>query len=120
MTSDRALDPKVIASLRQLTNPGEPDVLAEVLQLFLDEAPKKLRSLQTALGTGDASQAARLAHSLKGSSGNIGAASMRDLCGRIDELAKSGDLRRIAPLMASLTDEYQRVELEIKQLLQTS
>ena len=120
MTADRALDPKVIDRLRQLTMPGEPDVLTEVLQLFRDEVPKKLRALQTALGAGDAAEAARLAHSLKGSSGNIGADSMRDVCGRIDELAKSADLGRVAPLVASLTDEYHRVELEIKQLLQTS
>ena len=120
MADDRALDPAVIQSLRQLTPAGEPDVLAEILQLFLDEVPKKIRALQAAVDAGEAAQVARLAHSLKGSSGNIGANSMLDVCRRIDDLAKAGDLERVSPLVATLTSEYHRAELEIKHLLQTS
>jgi two-component system, sensor histidine kinase and response regulator len=120
MAGDSALDPDVIESLRQLTPPGEPDVLAEILQLFLEEVPKKIRLLHAALNSGDAPQVARIAHSLKGSSGNIGANSLHDVCRQIDDVAKSGDLPRVTPLLAALTDEFQRVELEIRQLLQTS
>lgn len=118
--ADPALDPLVIESLRQLTPPGEPDVLAEILELFLEETPKRISALQTALEAGDASQAARAAHSLKGSAGNIGASVMFDICRRMDELTRVGELDRVTPLLASLTGEYHRVELEIKQLLQTS
>ena len=120
MAADRALDSHVIESLRQLTPPGEPDVLTEVLKVFLEEVPKKIRALQAAVDAGDAAQAARLAHSLKGSSGNIGARSLLEVSRRIDDLAKSGDTGHLTPLIATLTGEYHRVELEIKQLLQTS
>jgi HPt (histidine-containing phosphotransfer) domain-containing protein len=120
MPSDSALDPRVIDSLRQLTPQGEADVLAQVLQLFLDEVPKKILALQEAVRAGDAAAAARVAHSLKGSSGNIGAGSMMDLCHRIDDLARAGDLAAVTPLLPSLTSEYHRAELEIKHLLQTS
>jgi HPt (histidine-containing phosphotransfer) domain-containing protein len=120
MAADPALDPHVVDSLRQLTPPGEPDVLADILTLFLEEVPKKIRTLQAALEANDAAQVARLAHSLKGSTGNLGAHAMLDVCRRIDDLAKSGDLARVAPLIANLTSEYHRVELEIRQLLQTS
>ena len=120
MASDSALDPRVIDSLRQLTPEGEADVLAEILQLFLDEVPKKIRALQEAVTAGDSEEAARLAHSLKGSSGNIGADSMMDVCRRIDDLARAGDLAAVTPLLPSLTSEYHRAELEIKHLLQTS
>jgi HPt (histidine-containing phosphotransfer) domain-containing protein len=117
---DVVLDPAVIESLRQLTPPGEADVLAEILTMFVDEVPKKIAALQAAVLAGDAAQVARLAHSLKGSSGNIGAAAMLDVCRRIDDLAKAGDLARVTPLVAALTSEYHRVELEIKHLLRTS
>lgn len=120
MAPDPALDPNVIDTLRQLTPPGEPDVLAEILHLFVDEVPKKIRALQSAVQAGDAPLVARHAHSLKGSSGNIGAAALLDVSRRIDDLAKAGDLARVTPLLATLTEEYHRVELEIKQLLQTS
>jgi two-component system, sensor histidine kinase and response regulator len=120
MASDSALDPRVIDKLRQLTPAGEADVLAEILHLFLDEVPKKIRALQSAVEAGDAAEAARVAHSLKGSSGNVGADSMLDVCRRIDDLARAGDLAAVAPLLPALTSEYHRAELEIKHLLQTS
>lgn len=120
MATERALDPDVIENLRQLTPPGEPDVLAEILNLFLEEVPKKILALQTALSDGDAHEVGRAAHSLKGSSGNIGADSLFDVSRRIDDLAKAGDLAGVGPLIPTLTSEYHLVELEIKQLLQTS
>jgi HPt (histidine-containing phosphotransfer) domain-containing protein len=120
MAADSALDPRVIEILRQLTPPGEADVLAEVLQLFTEEVPKRIRALQAALEAGDVAQVGRAAHSLKGSSGNIGAGSMLEVCRKLDDAAKAGDLAAITPLVATLTEEYHRVELEIKHLLQTS
>jgi HPt (histidine-containing phosphotransfer) domain-containing protein len=120
MAAAPALDPQVIDSLRQLTPPGEPDVLADILNLFLAEVPKKIGALQAALEAGDAAQVARIAHSLKGSTGNLGAHAMLDVCRRIDDRARRGDLASVAPLIASLTSEYHRVELEIRQLLHTS
>ena len=120
MPADPELDPRVIERLRALTPPGEPDVLAEILQVFLEEVPKRIRALDAAAAAGDVSQVARLAHSLKGSSGNVGARSLFDVAQRIDDLAKAGDLPRVTPLVATLTGEYHRVELAIKQLLQTS
>ena len=120
MVPDAALDPRVIESLRQLTPPGEPDVLAQILTVFLEEVPKKIRALQVALDAGDAAAAARAAHSLKGSSGNVGASALLDICRRVDERARSGDMAQIAPLLPSLMSEYHRVELEVRRLLQTS
>ena len=120
MAADSALDPKVIDGLRQLTAAGEPNVLAEILQLFLDEVPKKIRALQATIDAGDGAEAARLAHSLRGSAGNIGASSMMDACRRIEDLARAGDLAAVTQLLPGLTSEYHRVELEIKHLQQTS
>lgn len=120
MAADPALDPRVLASLRELTVAGEPDVLVEVLQLFLDEVPKKLQTMQSAVQAGDAALVARAAHSLRGSAGNIGAVSLLDASRRIENLATANDLEKVQPLVGQLTDEYHRVELEIKQLLRTS
>ena len=120
MTNPDVLDPAVLDNLRQLTAPGEPDVLLEVLQLFLDEAPRRLERLQAAWREANGHEMQRAAHSLKGSSGNIGAGAMMAVCHRIDDLARAGDVAAVAPLLPSLTSEYHRAELEIKHLLQTS
>ena len=112
-----ALDPVVLESLRQLTPPGEPDVLAEVLQLFKADVPTRIERLRAAWQAGDAVTVQRAAHSLKGSAGNIGANQLLAVCARLDELGRAGDLSALAPLVASLDAEYGRVESEIQRLI---
>lgn len=114
--ADAVLDPIVIESLRQLTPPGEPDVLKEVLQLFLDDVPGRIERLRTACQTGNAVELHRAAHSLKGSAGNIGARDLLAVCRQLDELGKSGDVSGAQSLVASLDAEYSRVETEIHRL----
>ena len=120
MSARDVLDPDVVESLRQLTPPGEPDVLGQILQLFLDEAPKRLDALRSAMASGDAGNVQRTAHSLKGSSGNIGAHAMYDVCRQLDDRAKSGNLAVLQPLVDSLSAEYRKVETEIRKLLADS
>ena len=117
MHAHDVLDPDVVESLRQLTPPGEPDVLTEIFNLFLDEVPKRIDALRSAMLSGDAVKVQRTAHSLKGSSGNIGARAMHEVCRQIDERAKDSHLAELHPLVDALTVEYRRVETEIGRLL---
>jgi HPt (histidine-containing phosphotransfer) domain-containing protein len=118
MTVIPVLDPAVLESLRQLTPPGEPDVLKEVLQLFLDDVPARVERLRSAWQGGDAVAVQRAAHSLKGSAGNIGAADLLGVCRQLDELGRSGDLSKAAPLVTALDAEFSRVQFEIKRLIE--
>ena len=111
------LDPVVIASLRQLTPPGEPDVLSEVLRLFLDEVPRRIDRLRGAWTAGNLIEVHRAAHSLKGSAGNIGAHAMYEVCKQLDERGKAGDLEGTGHLVAALAVEFGKVEGEIRRLL---
>ena len=117
MTTRGVLDPAVVDSLRQLTSPGEPDVLAEILTVFLEEVPRRIERLKAAWWDGNAAEVQRAAHSLKGSSGNIGASRLFGVCKQIDDRAKAGELR-IDELIAELDREYLNVEAEIKRLLE--
>jgi HPt (histidine-containing phosphotransfer) domain-containing protein len=114
--SHRPIDPSVIERLRQLTPPGEPDVLREILDVFLAEVPRRIETLKAAWRSRSATDVQRAAHSLKGSSGNIGADAMFEVCRQIDERAKAGDLR-IDALVAALDAEYVRVDKAIRDLL---
>src|SRR5688500_8342999 len=117
MSTGDVLDPDVVDRLRQLTPPGEPDVLTEILQLFLDDVPGRIETLRAATAAGDAIAVQRAAHSLKGSSGNIGARALYEVCRQLDDSAKSGDLSRVTLLLDRLVVEYGRVEAEIKRLV---
>jgi HPt (histidine-containing phosphotransfer) domain-containing protein len=117
MTHPDVLDPAVVDSLRQLTPPGEPDVLGEVLRLFLDEVPRRVARLKAAWDDRNAGELQRAAHSLKGSSGNIGAHRMYEICKQLDERGTAGDFNGARHLIDSLDEEYMRVEAEIHRLL---
>jgi HPt (histidine-containing phosphotransfer) domain-containing protein len=120
MPASTVLDPGVLERLRQLTPPGEPDVLSTVLRMFVDEAPKRMAQLRQAWEQGDAPGVQRLAHSLKGSSGNIGAGTLYAVCREIDERARTNDLASAAPLLDALDRESAAVESEINRLLRNS
>ena len=118
MSTGDVLDPDVVDRLRQLTPPGDPDVLTQILHLFLDDVPKRIETLRAATAAGDAIAVQRTAHSLKGSSGNIGARALCEVCQQLDDGAKAGDLARLRSLVESVVSEYARVEAEIRRLLQ--
>ncbi len=115
--TEPALDPAVVQRLRELTPPGEPDVLAQVLSLFLEEAPRRLDRIRMALQARDASEMHRAAHSMKGSAGNIGAMDLFAICREVDDRARVGDLEGARQALEDLTREYERVEAEIARLI---
>jgi HPt (histidine-containing phosphotransfer) domain-containing protein len=117
MSEAPVLDRAVTNALRTLTSPGEPDVLAEVLNLFLDEVPPRMTRLRNAWTAGNIEEVHRAAHSLKGSSGNIGARRLYGVCAQLDEKTRSGDLSGAAPLVDALGVEFDKVEAEIRRLL---
>jgi HPt (histidine-containing phosphotransfer) domain-containing protein len=117
MGEPAVLDQAVIDTLRQLTPPGEPDVLAEVLSLFLEEAPPRIARLRNAWASGNIEEVHRAAHSLKGSAGNIGARRMYEVCRRLDEQGRSDDRSGVGQLVDELGVEFGKVESEIHRLI---
>ena len=117
MSADSRLDPEVLDRLRQLTPPDEPDVLNQVLQLFLSDVPQRIERLRNALAAGDIIEVGRSAHSLKGSAGNIGAQALHEICSRLDSQARANDLAGAGPLVDEVSVEFSKVESEIHRLI---
>jgi HPt (histidine-containing phosphotransfer) domain-containing protein len=111
------LDPVVIENLRQLTLAGEPDVLAEVLHLFLEDVPRRIAKLRAACTAGDAIEVYKAAHSLKGSAGNIGAKALSAVCRQLDDKGRAGDLAGAIQLIDVLDAEFAKVEVAIRGIL---
>ena len=108
--SDRAeapLDESVLAGLRELQEEDEPDILKELIELFLEEVPPQLAALRGAIEGGEASSVERIAHTLKGSSGNLGAVRMAAVCAELEKVGGSGELTRAAELLERLEVEFE-------------
>jgi HPt (histidine-containing phosphotransfer) domain-containing protein len=117
MDDGSVLDQAVVTSLRKLTPPGEPDVLQEVLKLFLDEVPPRIARLRNAWAAGNIEEVHRAAHSLKGSAGNIGARRLYDVCSQLDMKGKAGELADAGALVEALGVEFSKVETEIRRMI---
>jgi PAS domain S-box-containing protein len=104
-----ALDPAVLAELRQLQGEGEPDIVQELAEAFQFETPPLLEALHEAVAKEQPEQLRRTAHNLKGSSNNLGARGMAALSAELETLGKNGTIEGAAELVARLENEYQRV-----------
>jgi CheY-like chemotaxis protein len=106
---DPALDPTVLAELRQFQGEGELDIVQELAVAFQSETPPLLETLRQAVAEGQPEQLRRAAHNLKGSSHNLGALTMAALSAELETLGKSGTVAGAAGLVTRLEQEYQRV-----------
>ena len=104
-----SIDRSVLEGLRELQEEGEPDVLKELIKLFLEDVPSQLKALREAGEKDDAKSVERTAHTLKGSSSNMGALRMVTLCAELEEIGRSGDLAPAPALISGLEAELGRV-----------
>jgi len=103
------LDRSVLEGLRELQEEGEPDILNELIELFLDDVPPQLVVLREAVVGGNADSVERVAHTLKGSCGNMGAIRMAKVCEQLQEVGASEDLMKAPTLLDQLEAEFDRV-----------
>jgi HPt (histidine-containing phosphotransfer) domain-containing protein len=89
-TMDFKLEPKALAAIRELQAPGEPDLVPQVIEAFLADAPTFLAHATDALATGNAEQLADAAHALKSGAGYLGAQELQSLCLELEHLGRSG------------------------------
>ncbi|OFV89333.1 MAG: hypothetical protein A3J75_01305 [Acidobacteria bacterium RBG_16_68_9] len=106
---DDPLDDEVLAMLREL--PGEEDdsLLNELIDLYVHDVPPRLDEIRRAVGAGDAKTVTFVAHSLKGSSANIGAPHMADLCSQLEQQGRAGSLEGAEALHGEIEREFHHV-----------
>jgi CheY-like chemotaxis protein len=86
---------------------GDPTVLAEITGLFTTDGRALITALLEAIARGDAPECARLAHSLKGSSANVGAQRVASLCAALEKTAKAGTLDSAQAIPTQIEVEFE-------------
>jgi HPt (histidine-containing phosphotransfer) domain-containing protein len=103
------LDGDVIASLRELNEADGPDLLVELVQLFLADTPRRIAEVDSALARGDHAALERAAHALKSSSANLGASGLSKIFRELESAGRNHDLVQAASLVRESQQEYGRV-----------
>src|SRR3954470_8416848 len=89
MADPAVIDPQAIQNLRAL-NPGDNDeFLREITTIFLEDTPLRIAELDQSLASGDVTKFTRAAHSIKGSSSNLGAMALRAVAEQLEHLART-------------------------------
>ncbi len=114
------VDQSVLAGLRELQEEGEPDILAELCELFLEDVPTQLEALREAAEGGDASSVEQVAHTLKGSCGNMGALKMSNICAELQDIGHSEELSRAIVLVERLGAEFGQVRPALEDEIEES
>ena len=116
MADSSVIDPQAIENLRAL-NPGDNDeFLREIVGIFLEDTPQRLVELDESLAAGDAAKFTRAAHSIKGSSANLGAAALRSAAEKLEHRSRTGGLGDVTALVAEVKQEFTRAQVELAKL----
>ncbi|HAX92033.1 MAG TPA: hypothetical protein DCY07_07495 [Rhodospirillaceae bacterium] len=85
---------------------GEEDLAHQLIASFLADMPRQIESLLAYLEAGDAENAGRLAHTIKGASANVGGERLRAVAYTMEKTADAGDLDSIKARMGELQAEF--------------
>ena len=97
--ADTHLDRDVLSALQEVMG----DEYSTLLDTFLDDAEERLRILRKAE---DAAQLMNAAHSFKGSSSNMGAIRLAELCHELEQRAKNKNLSGVEKLVGEIDGEF--------------
>lgn len=114
MPDDNILDPGALEGLREMSAGDGGAFFRELVEIFLQDTPARIAEIEAGLATGDSKALARAAHSIKGSSGNFGAARLSDAARQIEQLGRQEQFAQVPAEMLRLRSEYDRVEAALK------
>lgn len=82
---------------------------------YLEDSQARIKKLQLAIQDADAAVIKAEAHSLKGSSLNLGARSLPELCSQLESCGNTESLEETPALFTKIEHEFLRVETALSQ-----
>lgn len=97
------------AELEKYRIEDDPGALVELIQMFLDELPDRVRELKAAVTADDRSAVGAAAHTLKGSALNLGGKRLAEACLRLESALSDTTVVDFSPFLASVETEEGRL-----------
>jgi excisionase family DNA binding protein len=95
---------------------GDKEVVKEILNLYLEKTPEQIGAVAEAVKNKDAALIRSSAHSLKGSSGNVGAVKLSQTAQKMETIGKEGDLSRAEELMKEIEENFRTFQGALQHL----
>lgn len=78
------------------------EMLEQLIDIYLSETPKRLKRMEQAVSSNDASELRQVAHSLKSSSAMLGAMEASAICYQLENLGRSGSVENAKQMVDAL------------------
>lgn len=86
---EHVLDEATFGALQELAGDDDPDLVADLVGLFLGDSRERMDEIAAARSSSDAATIGRAAHALKSSSANIGALAFSGVCADLEREARA-------------------------------
>lgn len=110
---EHSLDMTTINELREMLEEG----LDELFNEYLADAPLQLARLSDAVELNDIEAITSIAHTLKGSSGNLGIRGVSELSAKLEQEARSGTLKDVNASIAAIGAELAAAKAALAELV---
>ena len=84
----------------------DEDLAHTVIETFLEDVPKQIEALRGYLEAGEAPDAERQAHTIKGASANLGGEALRAVAFALEKAAKAGNLEYVKDHLPELEQQF--------------
>ena len=88
---------------------GDRRLLSELVGIFVDDGPKRLQAIRTAMTVSDMRQIEQVAHNLKGSAAILGATRLQTAALALEDAAHDGHTGNNPDLVAKIARELDTV-----------
>jgi CheY-like chemotaxis protein/HPt (histidine-containing phosphotransfer) domain-containing protein len=112
-----ALDSEVLETLLTMIGENVEDVLAELIENYLEDTPLRLKNLRQGLVEEKLHEFERMAHTIKSSSAIFGAMTLSDLCNELETMGRLGTLEGAAEIIQRVEAEYEKVKTALNSLI---
>ena len=93
-------------TLQKLGNETSPEMLPEIVSIFIKEMEERINSLPVAVDELDRDELIARAHAIKSSAGTFGALGLEDSARRIEQLGRDDKLDELLPRWQGPTGEF--------------
>jgi signal transduction histidine kinase/CheY-like chemotaxis protein len=100
------LDQEIVNDLQEMMGSD----YHSLIRIYLEDSPKLIQQLQSALENKDSVALISPSHTLKSSSANLGAVKLSKIAMAIEKSARAGDIELPAKETQALVDEYEKVK----------
>ena len=103
-------------TFEELKQTAGADFMPELIDTFLEDAPRMLADLHKGLAAADAESLRRTAHSFKSNANTFGAQRLAELARDLEMIGRENRLADAPPKLDILAAEYDQVAAELKEL----